>query len=138
MNLAPRLAALGVVALLAVAPAPLPAQRADFLVPGDRILLYVTGEPQLSDTFTVTPGPAIDLPTFGTVPLAGVRRDNVTPHLTAFLGRYIRDPQVRAQVLLRIGIAGEVTRPGFYAMPSTAVLEDLIMAAGGMTRDAPA
>jgi polysaccharide export outer membrane protein len=116
--------------------APLLAQRDDLITPGDRILLHVTGEPQLSDTFTVTPGPVIDLPTLGTVQLAGVKRDSVTPYLTAFLARYIRDPQVRAEVLIRVGVSGEVVRPGFYALPSTAVLEDLIMAAGGMTQTA--
>lgn len=124
-------------ALLAFAAAPLRAQREELFVrPGDRILLHVTGEPQLSDTFTVIPGPAIDLPTLGTVALAGVPRDSVQAHLTTFLVRYLRDPQVRAIVLLRLGVAGEVVRPGFYALPSTAVLEDLIMAAGGMTQNA--
>ena len=124
-------------ALLGLAVAPLRAQQEDpYLRAGDRILLRVTGEPQLTDTFTVIPGPAIDLPTLGTVPLAGVRRDSVEAHLTTFLARYLRDPQVRAVVLLRLGVAGEVVRPGFYALPSTAVLEDLIMAAGGMTQNA--
>jgi polysaccharide export outer membrane protein len=124
-------------ALLASAAGPLGAQRVElFVTPGDRILLQVTGEPQLSDTFTVLPGPAIDLPTLGRVPLAGVPRDSVQPHLATFLARYLREPQVRAVVLLRLGVSGEVVRPGFYALPSTAVLEDLIMAAGGMTQDA--
>ena len=123
--------------LLALAVTPLPAQSEGlFLQPGDRILLRVTGEPQLSDTFTVRPGPAIDLPTLGPVDLAGVPRDSAEAHLTAFLARFLREPQVRAVVLLRLGIAGEVVRPGFYALPSSAVLEDLIMAAGGMTQDA--
>ncbi|OYV71887.1 MAG: hypothetical protein B7Z72_05980, partial [Gemmatimonadetes bacterium 21-71-4] len=45
----------------------------DFRV-GDRILMTVEGEPQLSDTFTVVPGPAIDLPVIGTVPLTGVKQ----------------------------------------------------------------
>jgi polysaccharide biosynthesis/export protein len=104
--------------------------------PGDRVLLRVTGEPTLSDTFTVMQGPALDLPALGVVPLAGVARDSIQPHLTAFLARYLNAPIVRAQVLLRLGIIGEVTRPGFYALPAGAVLEDLIMTAGGMTRDA--
>jgi polysaccharide export outer membrane protein len=104
--------------------------------PGDRVLLRVTGEPTLSDTFTVTQGPALDLPALGTVPLAGVARDSIQRHLTAFLSRYLNTPIVRAEVLLRLGIIGEVTRPGFYALPAGAVLEDLIMTAGGMTRDA--
>src|SRR5689334_24788744 len=108
-------------ALVTLATSPLRAQQEDQQVrPGDRILLRVTGEPQLTDTFTVIAGPAIDLPTLGTVPLAGVRRDSVEAHLATFPARYLRDPQVRAVVLLRLGVAGEVVRPGFYALPSTA------------------
>jgi polysaccharide export outer membrane protein len=122
--------------LLALPVGSLYAQGSDAVAAGDRILLHVTGEPQLSDTFTVTPELAIELPTLGGVPLAGVQRDSVTEHLTAFLARYIRDPQVRAQVLIRLGIAGEVVRPGFYALPSNAMLGDLVMAAGGLTQDA--
>lgn len=116
---------------------PLQAQASGGAIqPGDRILLRVTGEPQFSDTFTVEAGPSLDLPNIGAVPLAGVPRDSIEPHLTTVLGRYLNHPMVRAQVLLRLGILGEVARPGFYALPSGAVLEDLIMAAGGMTNNA--
>ena len=104
--------------------------------PGDRILLHVVGEPQYSDTFTVSAGPALVLPALGTVPLAGVPRDSLTPYLTTFLANYLNHPVVEAQVLMRLGIVGEVARPGFYALPSDAVLEDLIMAAGGLTAQA--
>lgn len=123
--------------LLLLAVTPVAAQAGDGLIrQGDRILLRVTGETQLSDTFTVEAGPALDLPGLGKFPLEGVRRDSIEAHLTAALGRYLRQPIVRAQVLLRLGILGEVARPGFYALPSGAVLEDLIMVAGGMSRDA--
>lgn len=103
---------------------------------GDRVLLQVAGEPQLTDTFTVEAGPVLDLPTLGAVSLAGVSRDSIEPCLLTFLQRYLNHPVVHAQVLLRLGVLGEVARPGFYALPSGAVLEDLIMAGGGMTRDA--
>jgi len=104
--------------------------------PGDRVLLRVAGEPTLTDTFTVGAGPALDLPALGAVPLAGVARDSIEPCLLVFLQRYLNHPVVHAQVLLRLGVLGEVARPGFYALPVGAVLEDLIMAGGGMTRDA--
>lgn len=126
--------------IVALAGAPTPwlvAQApAGTIQPGDRVLLRVAGEPQLTDTFTVGAGPALELPTLGAVPLAGVARDSIEPHLLAFLQRYLNHPVIHAQVLLRLGILGEVARPGFYALPAGAVLEDLIMAGGGMTRDA--
>jgi polysaccharide biosynthesis/export protein len=103
---------------------------------GDRILLRVETDSQLSDTFTVSPGPALVLPVIGNVPLAGVPRAEVERYLAQWIGRFLRDPVVRAQALLRLSILGEVTRPGFYAVPADAVLADAMMAAGGPTKDA--
>lgn len=128
-----------VAALLAAAPCTgtLAAQDPPGAIqPGDRVLLRVAGEPQLTDTFTVGEGPSLELPTLGSVPLAGVVRDSIEPALLTFLTRYLNHPVIHAQVLLRLGILGEVARPGFYALPVGAVLEDLVMAGGGLTRDA--
>ena len=36
----------------------------------------------------------------------------------------------------RVSVAGEVTRPGFYAVPIDLVLADALMLAGGATKDA--
>lgn len=138
MNLLTRGRVAGMAALLLLLAAP-PA-RAQVptagIQPGDRILLAVAGEPTLSDTFTVGAGPSLVLPGFGSVSLAGVPRDGLTPHLTTFLATYLNRPVVTAQVLLRLGVIGEVARPGFYALPADAVLQDLVMAAGGLTSSA--
>ncbi len=107
----------------------------DFRV-GDRILMTVEGEPQLSDTFTVVPGPAIDLPVIGTVPLTGVKQTGLEHYLTAYIGRYVRQPVVHATAMIRVGVLGEVARPGFYALPSRALVDDALMAAGGVTQTA--
>jgi protein involved in polysaccharide export with SLBB domain len=101
----------------------------------DRILLRVEGEQQLSDTFTVVPGPALVLPVIGTVPLAEVRRADIEPYLKRELARFLKDPVVHVRVLLRLAVLGEVGRPGFYAVPADAALADALMAAGGPTRD---
>lgn len=103
---------------------------------GDRILLEVEGEPQLSDTFAVGPGLTLTLPVVGEIALAGVRRGELESYLTQQLARYLKDPVVRARALLRISILGEVERPGFYAVRADAVLADALMMAGGPTRDA--
>lgn len=115
--------------------APLSAQAgpAGMIQPGDRVLLAVTGEAQLSDTFIVAQDLTIDLPVLGTVPLQGVARDSIQPVMATFLTKYLTHPIVRAQVLLRLGVMGEVAKPGFYALPSGAAIQDLIMAAGGMS-----
>ncbi|MBI4502664.1 MAG: SLBB domain-containing protein [Gemmatimonadetes bacterium] len=103
---------------------------------GDRILLKIEGDSTLSDTFSVVAGPAIDLPVIGLVPLGSTKRADVQPYLTEKLSHYLREPIVRAKALVRISIEGEVTRPGFYAVPMDYVLGDALMAAGGLTPSA--
>lgn len=125
-------------AFLLATPAVAGAQQTpgELLQPGDRILLAVDGEPALSDTFTVTNGPAVSLPGLGAFPLAGVRRGEIETYLTGQLARYLVHPVVHARALVRVGVLGELTRPGFYALPADALISDALMAAGGPTRDA--
>src|SRR6267143_1163513 len=111
------------------------APRTAFQV-GDRILLRVEGDSALTDTFTVVAGPALRLPNIGEISLAGVPRADLEPHLTRELGRYINDPVVQARALIRVSVAGEVTRPGYYAVPIDLVLTDALMLAGGATQRA--
>jgi len=103
---------------------------------GDRILLHVEGDSVLSDTFTVVSGPALRLPNVGEITLAGVRRGDLEAYLTRELGVYIKDPVVQARALVRVSVVGEVTRPGYYAVPIDLVLADALMLAGGATKDA--
>jgi len=100
---------------------------------GDRILLKVQGDSTLSDTFSVVSGPAVDLPVIGLIALGDVKRADIQPYMTTQLGRFLRDPIVRAKSLVRISIEGEVAKPGFYAIPMDYVLGDAIQAAGGLT-----
>lgn len=102
----------------------------DFRV-GDRIVMSVQGEPQLPDTVAVETGPKIVLPLFGEISLAGVLRSEIEPHLTRELARFINDPVVRAQGLMRLSIQGQVGRPGFYVVPAEMLVGDAIMTAGG-------
>src|SRR5438552_18381355 len=103
---------------------------------GDRVLLRVEGDSALTDTFTVVAGPALRLPDIGEISLAGVRRTDLEAHLTRELGRYIKDPVVQARALIRVSVVGEVSRPGFYAVPVDLVLPDALMLAGGATQAA--
>ncbi len=113
------------------APAPNGALRT-----GDRILLTVEGEPTLSDTFTVRPGPEIELPAYGAIGLEGVRRDDLQENMTRKLSRFIKNPVVHARALVRVAVLGEVNHPGFYSVPTDAMFADVINAAGGPTHEA--
>ena len=97
------------------------------------MVLRVAGEAELTDTFTVSAGPAVVLPIVGSVSLAGVKRDSLEHVLFAAISKFFRDPMVHARALIRIAVLGEVLRPGFYAVPSDMVVTDVLMAAGGPT-----
>jgi len=105
---------------------------------GDRILLRVEGEQQLSDTFTVGPAPDLPLPRLGAVPLGGVLRSELQGRLEGHLGRYLREPVVQAWPLIRILVEGDVSRPGFYSIAPERPLADVITTAGGLTQRAKA
>lgn len=110
-------------------------QQGDFQV-GDRIYLRVERQPELTDTFTVSPGPVLILPTIREVPLAGLLRAELESHLEQHLKRFLVNPVVDATTLMRLFIEGGVTSPGVYMLPSETVVTDALMRAGGMTREA--
>ncbi len=145
----PRVGILALALAIAIASVPALAQQTSFAVagttaapwpggfqPGDRIILSVDGEKQLTDTFTVRTGPLIDLPEIGVVPLDGVRREEIQSYLANVIGKFLRDPVVRARSLMRVGVIGEVGKPGFYILPTDALITDALTSAGGVTRDA--
>jgi len=103
------------------------------LQPGDRVALRVVGEQTLTDTFTVTPERALELPSLPAISVAGVLRSELEPHLAKQLGRYIRNPDLKAAALVRVSLMGAVGRPGFYNLPADVLATDAIMAAGGPT-----
>lgn len=102
----------------------------DFQV-GDRIRLAVAGESSLTDTFTVQTGRLIDLPNIGHVSVSGLLRSELRDSLQARLGAFLRNPDVRAQPLIRLSVLGSVAQQGFYTVPVDITIDDLLMAAGG-------
>lgn len=104
----------------------------DFRV-GDRVIIDVQGEPNMPDTLMVQPGPGIEIPSMGRVSLAGVLRSELQSHLVREVSRYIQMPRIRSMSLIRLSIQGEVSAPGFYAVPADMLLGDVFMIAGGPT-----
>lgn len=110
-------------------------REGDFSV-GDAVILYVDGEPQLSDTIPVEPGPQLNLPQIGGITLKGVLRSELQDYLTESLGRFINRPQVRARSMIRLSIQGQVTRPGYYVVPAEVLIGEALMVAGGPAAEA--
>jgi protein involved in polysaccharide export with SLBB domain len=98
---------------------------------GHRIMLFVVGDSALSDTFTVRADQKLLLPNLPDISLAGVLESELQDYLQKQLSKYLREPTVRAQALLRVAVLGEVGRPGFYSVPTDAPVSDVIMTAGG-------
>ena len=103
---------------------------------GDRIVLVVHSDTRLSDTLTVKAGKVIQLPQMSDLPLQGVLRSELPKKMTDFLAEYLKDPSARVTPLVRIGVLGDVTRPGYYYTSADVLLSDAIMRAGGPNADA--
>ena len=103
---------------------------------GDRIVLSIQGDSTLNDTVVVHPGPTLTILSLPEDSLRGVLRSELQPHLTALVTRFYKSATVRATPLIRFGVLGEVTRPGYYRLPVDMSVSDAIMSAGGPTQRA--
>lgn len=103
---------------------------------GHRILLFVTGDSALSDTFTVRSDQKLQLPNLPEISLAGILDSELQGYLQTKLAQYIRDPSVRAQTMLRVQVSGDVASPGFYSVRTDTPVSDVIMNAGGPSTSA--
>lgn len=110
-------------------------EAGDFQV-GDQIVLAVTGQAGLTNTFTVTEGQVLILPEVGAVSLKGLLRSELPDALTQHIAKYIRNPQVQVQSNIRLAVWGEIGNPGYLVAPSERLLQDVIMQAGGPTGNA--
>ncbi len=107
-------------------------REGDFHV-GDRLFLTVPGEPALTDTFVVEQQHTLTLPIIGSLNLYGVLRSELESHIRQYLGRYMRQPSVKAESFIRVTVLGAVPKPGFYSIRSEAPVTDVLMQAGGPT-----
>lgn len=117
-------------------------QHGDFQE-GDKILLSVT-IPALQGTAAAASSPDTVIlragkllafsrvPNIPDLPLEGILRSELTDAITRHLSQYVRDPLVHAVPLLRVGVMGAVSHPGWYSATGDMVLADLIMQAGGV------
>jgi len=107
-------------------------REGDFQV-GDRVVLEVEGEPEMSDTLTVRSGRVVEVPVAGRVSLEGVLRSELQEAMETHIAGYVRSPIVRTQALIRLSLIGEVANPGFYVVPADLLVTDALMLAGGPT-----
>lgn len=104
---------------------------------GDRIVIAYQTEALHRDTLLVRGDRVVELPWKASIPLAGVLRSEVQRLLSTEVLKFVKTDQVEVTPLMRLGVMGEVTRPGFFAFPSDMALTDVLMiGSGGLTAEA--
>jgi hypothetical protein len=107
----------------------------DFQI-GDRIVLTYLSNVRHADTLIVRSGPVIQLFAEASLPLSGVLRSELSELVEKEVRKYVRAMEIEVTPLTRVGVMGEVVRPGYFALRSDVPLADAIMMAGGPTATA--
>jgi hypothetical protein len=103
----------------------------DFYV-GDQIAISMVGDSGINGVKLVGPGRMLSLPGLPDIPVRGVLRSEIEAYLTEQIGRFVRDPQIKARANIRLTFMGGIGKPGFYQMDADVILSDALMQAGGI------
>jgi len=107
----------------------------DFQV-GDRVVVTVVSDSIRKDTIAVRAGRFLELRDKIVVPVTGVLRSEVQSRVASEVLKYVKARQIEVTPLMRVGILGEVSHPGYFAFASDLPLTEAIMEAGGPTTGA--
>ncbi len=98
------------------------------LYPGDVIAVQVLGDPQMTQSYTVTPRRTLQIPGIpDEIDVSGLLRSEIEDYLNTVIAKYVRNPTVWAEPLLRVTVFGAVGRPGYFIVPASMPLPDIIM-----------
>jgi protein involved in polysaccharide export with SLBB domain len=103
---------------------------------GDQVIVNVEGEPNMPLTLDVAPGKLLVIPGLGELSLAGVLRSELREKVRAHVARFVQNPTVHTQSMIRLAVFGEVGQPGYRNIATDKPLSDAIMAAGGPGQNA--
>jgi polysaccharide export outer membrane protein len=106
---------------------------------GDKLRIFVYGQPNLSRGYTVEHDGTVSVPLIGRIRARGRTAKQLEGSIAAALGSdFIRDPQVSVDVLQNrpFFILGEVKTAGQYAYVSGMTVETAIAIAGGYSERA--
>ena len=109
------------------------------LGPGDEVAIRVRLQPDYSlERVKVSPDGRLYHPLIGDIMAGGLTVDLLTKRLTQDLARYIREPEVSVQLIeaksAKVGVLGEVLRPGVFIMNEPMTVLDALTQAGGFAR----
>lgn len=109
------------------------------LAPDDEIAIHVLGQPDYTvEKVKISPLGRVFHPLLGDVQAAGLSVDQLTARLREELGEFIINPQVSVSLRetngAKVGVLGEVIRPGVIVMARPMTVLDAIAAAGGFNQ----
>jgi len=130
----------GVVPVALTGPKPVADTDGPYLLDsGDRLRIFVYGQPNLSRTYIVDHAGQIPIPLIGTVFARGLTTNGLARVIRDRLGaEYVRDPQVTVDILQNrpFFILGEVRNAGQYPYVSGMTVETAVAIAGGYSERA--
>jgi hypothetical protein len=100
---------------------------------GDRVIVSFVSDAVHTDTVIVRSERSLELSGIITVPVAGVLRSELKERVSTELLKYVKAQRIEVTPLMRVGVLGAVSRPGYFAFASDILLTDAIMGAGGPT-----
>lgn len=106
---------------------------------GDKLRIFVYGQPNLSRVYTVDHGGMITVPLIGAVKARGLTTFDLEGTIRGRLGaKYVRDPQVTVDMQQNrpFFILGEVKQAGQYPYVSGMTIETAVAIAGGYSERA--
>jgi len=111
----------------------------DYLIgPGDELLIRAWGQIDINYRATVDPTGAIYIPKIGTVSVAGIRYDQITPYLRSAISKVFRNFDLNVTMgnlrSIQVFVVGQVRRPGSYTVSSLSTLINALFASGGPTK----
>ena len=104
----------------------------DFQI-GDRVVVTIFSDSVHRDTVVVRPGRLLELSDNIVVPLTGVLRSELKDRVSSEVLKYFKARQIEVTPLMRVGVLGEVARPGYFGFASDIPVTEVIMGAGGPT-----
>lgn len=106
---------------------------------GDKLRVFVYGQPNLSRLYAVDHGGAISMPLIGRVPARGTTTYQLEARIKGRLGaKYVKDPEVTVDVAQNrpFFILGEVRTAGQYPYVSGMTVKAAVAIAGGYSERA--
>lgn len=104
--------------------------------PGDMVSLDVRGREEYTGNFPVQPDQTLELPGLEPVSLAGVLYSEAAEVIRSALATVLRNPVVELTFQMRLAVTGRIGNPGFYDVPGSILLSDVLTLAGGPTQNA--